>query len=94
MKTKKEVIEFAQSELSNNNTLVVTSLGNGGAGLDLMQNQDEDLINDFIKEINGYSFDGLTEACDDIKESGYYNEECEVYQFSNNNGYQLQIRTF
>lgn len=94
MKTKKEVIEFAKSELSWNNALVVASLGNGGAGLDLMQNQDDEYINDFITELDGYSFDGAVEACDDIKESEYYNEDSEVYQFSDNNGYKLQIVTF
>lgn len=94
MKTKNEVIEFAKSELSSNNTLIVATLGNGGNGLDLMQNQDDEYINDFITELDGYLFDGTVEACDDIKESEYYNEDSEVYQFSDNNGYKLQIVTF
>lgn len=93
MKTKHEIIDFVKSELSNNNALVVTSLGNGSTGLDLMQNQDQDFINNFIAELEGYSFDGLVDACDDIKESEYYNEDCEVYQFSDNN-YKLQIVVF
>lgn len=42
MKTKNEVIEFAKSELSSNNLLVIATLGNGGSGLDLTQNQNED----------------------------------------------------
>ena len=94
MRTKKEVIKFAKSELLNNNTLVIATLGNGGAGLALIQNQDEDFINNFISELDGYSFDGLVDACDDIKESEYYNEDCEVYQFSDNNGYKLQVLIF
>lgn len=39
MKTKNEVIELVKSELQNNNTLVIATLGNGGSGLDLIQNQ-------------------------------------------------------
>lgn len=93
MKTKNEVIDFAKSELSNNNTLVVATLGNGGSGLNLMQNQDQDFINNFIAELEGYSFEGIAEVCDDIKESGYYSNECQVYQFSDND-YNLQIVVF
>lgn len=94
MKTKNEVIDFAKSELSSNNTLIIATLGNGGSGLDLMQNQDEDFINDFIVELEGYSFDGLVNGCYDIKESEYYNEDCEVYQFSDNDGHKLQVLIF
>lgn len=86
-----EVIELIKLELQNNNMLVIATLGNGGAGLDLMQNQDEDFINSFISELDGYSFDGLVDACDDIRESEYYNEDCEVYQFSDNDGHKLQV---
>lgn len=94
MKTKNEVIEFVKSELSSNNTLVIATLGNGGSGLDLMQSQGDDTINSFITELDGYSFDGLVEPCEDIQDSEYYNEDCEVYQFSDNNGYKLQIVAF
>lgn len=94
MKTKNEVIEFAQSELSCNNTLVIATLGNGGAGLGLIQAQDEEFVHDFIKELTGYYFEGPTEDCEDIKESEYYTEGCKVYQFSDNKGYKIQIMTF
>lgn len=93
MKTKNEVIDFAKSELSSNNTLIIATLGNGGSGLDLMQNQDQDFINNFIVELEGHSFNGLVDACNDIRKSEYYNEDCEVYQFSDNN-YKLQIVVF
>lgn len=94
MKTKNEVIEFVKSELSSNNTLVIATMGNGGSGLDLMQSQGDDTINGFITELDGYSFDGLVNPCEDIQDSEYYNEDCEVYQFSDNNGYKLQIVAF
>jgi len=94
MKTKKEIIEFAKNELLMNNSLVIATLGNGGAGLYFMQGQDDGYISNFVDELNGYSFDGLVDACADIKESESYSEDCEVYQFCDNNGYKLQIMTF
>lgn len=94
MKTKKEVIEFVKSELSSNNSLILATLGSGGSGLNLIQNQDDDIINNFTSELEEYSFDGLVDACDDIRNSEYYNENCEVYQFSDNNRYSIQIVTF
>ena len=94
MKTKKEVIEFVKSELSNNNSLILATLGSGGSGLDLIQNQDDDIINNFTSELEEYLFDGLVDACDDIRNSEYYNENCEVYQFSDNIRYSIQIVTF
>ena len=54
MRTKKEVIEFAKSELSSNNSLVLATLGNGGSGLDLMQNQGEGSIDNFVSELEGF----------------------------------------
>lgn len=93
MKTKNEVIDFVKSELSSNNTLVIATMGQGGSGLDLMKSQDDESINNFISELNRYSFDGLVEPCDDIQDSEHYNEDCEVYQFSDND-YKLQIVTF
>lgn len=94
MKTKNEVFDFVKSELSSNDTLVIATLGHGGSGLDLMQSQEDDTINNFIAELDGYSFDGLVKPCDDIQDSEYCIEDCEVYQFSNNYGYKLQIITF
>ena len=94
MKTKKEVLEFAKGELLNNNLLVLATLGNGGSGLNLIQNQNENFIGSFISELEGLLFDGLVNACNDIKESNYYNENYEVYQFSDNNNYKIQIVAF
>lgn len=48
MKTKKEVIEFVKSELSSNNALILATSGNGGSGLALIQNQEDDFINNLI----------------------------------------------
>lgn len=94
MKSKKEVIAFAKYELEMNNTLVTATVGNGGSGIDLMQTQDEDAIDTFEKELNGYCFDGLAEDAKEIKDSEYYDACGEIYQFSDNNGYRVHILTF
>ena len=94
MKTKKEVIEFVKSELANNNSLILATLGSGVSWLDLIQIQDDDIINNITSELEEYLFDGLVDACDDIRNSEYYNENCEVYQFSDNNRNTIQIVTY
>lgn len=91
MKTKNEVIEFAKSELSSNNTLVIATLGNGGAGLTLLQDDDEDFINNFASGLNEAEFDGVVEPSADIEESEYYNSDSIVYQFIYDNGLIIQI---
>lgn len=37
MRTKEQIFEFIATELKNNNTIVVATLGNGGGGLTLLQ---------------------------------------------------------
>lgn len=94
MKTKNEVIAFVKSEFECNNTLIIASLGNGGAGLELMSTQDEYWINSFVNELIQYSFDGAVQPCDDITGHASYDAGCEVYQFSEKNGYKIQVMTF
>lgn len=94
MKTKEEIISFAKSELENGNTLIIASLGNGGSGLSLMATQDANKINSFVNELSGYLFDGAVQPCDDITSNASYDAGCEVYQFSEKNGYKIQVMTF
>ena len=90
MKTKEQVIEFGATELKHGNSVIITTLGTGGSGLTLLQG---DCI-EFIEELNIYSFDGKAEGCPDITESGYIKEANEIYQFSGNDGYKVQILTY
>lgn len=94
MKTKEEIISFAKSELENGNTLIIASLGNGGSGLSLMATQDEYEINSFVNELISYSFDGAVSPCDEIASHASYDADCKVYQFSEGDGYTLQVVTF
>lgn len=89
--TKNEVIEFAKSELSSNNTLIIATLGNGGAGLTLLQDDDEEFINNFASGLNEAKFDGVVEPSVDIEESEYYNQDSIVYQFIYDRGLIIQI---
>ena len=90
MKTKEQVIEFVATELKNGNSVVMATLGNGGNGLTLLQGD----CSEFIGELNTYSFDGKIKGCLDITESEYTEEASEIYQFSGNDGYKVQILTY
>lgn len=68
----------------------MATLGNGGSGLTLLQGD----CTEFIEELNTYSFDGKVEGCLDITESEYIEEANEIYQFSRNDGYKVQILTY
>lgn len=68
----------------------MATLGNGGSGLTLLQGD----CTEFIEELNIYSFDGKVEGCPDITESEYIEEVNEIYQFSGNDGYKVQILTY
>lgn len=90
MRTKEQVLEFIATELENGNVVVVATLGNGGSGLTLLQGD----CFEFIEELNTYSFDGKVEGCVDIAESEYMEGASEIYQFSGNDGYKVQILTY
>lgn len=62
MRTKEQIFEFIATELKNNNTVIIATLGNGG--------------------------------CLDIVESEYVEATSEIYQFSGNDGYKVQILTY
>lgn len=90
MRTKEQIFEFIATELKNNNTIVVATLGNGGCGLTLLQGD----CAEFIEELKTYSFDGKMKGCLDIVESEYIEDASEIYQFSGNDGYKVQILTY
>lgn len=50
MRTKEQIFEFIATELKNNNTIVVATLGNGGCGLTLLQGD----CAKFIEELKTY----------------------------------------
>lgn len=81
MKMKEQVAEFVAIELKKGNSVVMATLGNGGKGD----------CTEFIEELNICSFDGKVEGCPDITESEYTEEASEIYQFSGNDSYKVQI---
>ena len=90
MKAKEQVIEFVATELNNGNSVVMATLGNGGSGLTLLQGD----CAEFIEELKTYSFDEKVKGCPDIIESEYVEATSEIYQFSGNDGYKVQILTY
>lgn len=59
MRTKEQIFEFIATELKNNNTIVVATLGNGGGGLTLLQGD----CAEFIEELKNLLYDHRNELC-------------------------------
>ena len=84
--TKKQVINFVKSELECGNSILVATLGNGGAGEDMVRNID------FAEFLESLDFAGEVEPADDIAHSKCYDPEWRTYQFNGGNGFCLQIQ--
>lgn len=92
MKTKEEVIAFVEDELIHNNDIIVYTSGNGGAGLDAFQTQDEDAINDIVSNLKDSEFRGPVEDEYGLKKYSP-EDDCEVYEFDKD-GFILQVLVF
>lgn len=93
MKTlsKKQVIDFIRDEIDGSNSIVSA---NNSSGLDISF-----WTEDRIDDIDRLQFDGIAEeVLVDIIKSGYYEEGCTVYQFSeqksNGTEYVIQVLTY
>lgn len=75
MRTKEQIFEFIATELKNNNTIVVATLGNGGGGLTLLQGD----CAEFIEEFKTYSKVGNNNP------TYFINQFIKHKQFINNN---------
>ena len=84
--TKKQVIDFVKSELECGNSILVATLGNGGAGGILVSNPE------FPRFLESLEFAGLIEPSADIIESPYYDPTCHTYQFNGDNGFYIQLQ--
>ena len=84
--TKKQVINFVKSELECGNSILVATLGNGGAG--------EGLVSDagFPEYLESLEFVGMVEPSADIVESANYDSTWRTYQFNGENGFVLQLQ--
>lgn len=90
MKTKKEVIDWVESEIESGNKVIIASLGQGGAGLTYVDNED------LVDELTVMTFnDHPKVACADIAEcEDLDGGEYEVYEFEEQNEpffYQIAI---
>lgn len=90
MRTKEQIFEFIATELKNNNSIVVATLGNGGGGLTLLQGD----CAEFIEELKSTLLTERVKGCPDIIESEYVEATSEIYQFSGKDGYKVQILTY
>lgn len=84
--TKQEVINFVKSEIECGNSILTATLGNGGAGESLVNN------NSIIDILESFEFVGEVEPSDDIAESTHYDASWHTYQFNGANGFYIQIQ--
>ena len=84
--TKEQVINFIKSELECGNSILVATLGTGGAGEDIVNNID---FAEFLKSLD---FVGEVEPSADIAESANYDTAWRTYQFNGTNGFYIQIQ--
>ena len=84
--TKEQVISFVKNELECGNSILVASLGNGGAG--------ENLVSDagFPEYLESLEFVGMVEPSADIVESANYDSTWHTYQFNGDNGFYIQLQ--
>ena len=84
--TKKQVINFVKSELEYGNSILIATLGNGGAG--------ESLVSDvaFSEYLKILDFAGMVEPSADIAESEYYVPAWHTYQFYEGTDFSLQLQ--
>ena len=88
MKTRDDVIDFIKNQSVYGNSIVYTTIGNGGCGL-------VDSSFDFSSDLDNMYFNGKVEPCNDIKNWTEYDANMySVYQFSDDNGLKIQIVIF
>ena len=84
--TKEQVINFVESELECGNSILIASLGNGGAGEHLVCNP---IFPNLLKCLE---FVGMVEPSADIAESTNYDPTWHTYQFNDGNDFCIQLQ--
>ena len=84
--TKEQVINFVKSELECGNSILVATLGNGGAGEHLVCNP---IFPNLLKCLE---FVGMVEPSADIADSEYYDPSWHTYQFNEGNDFCIQLQ--
>lgn len=84
--TKKQVINFVKSELECGNSILIATLGNGGAG--------ESLVSDvvFLEYLKILDFAGMVKPSADIAESEFYVPAWHTYQFDVCHDFFIQLQ--
>ena len=84
--TREQVIDFVRSELECGNSVLAATMGNGGAGIGLVNNPN------FPHFLAHLEFAGPVEPSADIIGSAYYDPAWPTYQFNGANGFFVQIQ--
>lgn len=88
---KETVLEFLRSECQMGNSIIVSTMGNGGAGLTILSGE----IDDFLEELSDMDYvDGLAEP-EDIEDFEDYNPHgYRIHRFDGENGYYVLVATY
>ena len=88
--TREQVEEFIKSHIGD--TLPMCTLGNGGAGLDMYQLNDES-INNLINELSDLAYNGVVEPAEDFDpdDMGFDLDDFEACVEFEKDGYRLQM---
>ena len=84
--TKEQVINFVKHELECGDSILTSTLGNGGAGVILISDPS------FSRYLESLEYVGQVEPSDDIIASPYYDPSWHTYRFDGANGFFVQIQ--
>lgn len=84
--TKEQVINFVENELECGNSILIATLGNGGAGETLVCNPC------FPALLKCLQFAGMVKPSADIAESEYYVPAWHTYQFNDGDDFFIQLQ--
>ena len=83
--TEEQVLNFLSDLFNGGNAAISCTGGNGGAGLDIS-------ITDFTDSLAGMTFNGQVTPYSDFESwEGYNTEEYTAYQWSDVNGFNIQV---
>lgn len=87
--TAEAVIKYLRGELTDGNSIVTASHGQGGAGLDI---SDGEAAESIIEELESMEFIGeVAEPCSDLDD--YLEPGCKVYEFEELSGEGNPLKT-
>lgn len=88
---KETVLEFLRSECQMGNSIIISTMGNGGAGLTVLDGD----VSDFIEELSDMDHvDDMAEPEDIEDYAGYDPHYYRIHRFDGDNGFYVLVATY